>query len=660
MSRTRLVALILFLGTLVVYLPASHYGFTLYDDTQYVSENAAVQGGLTWDGIRWAFTTFHASNWHPVTWLSHMLDCQLFGFDQPGMHHVVNVVLHAFNAVLLLVLLTRWIKSFWACAFVAALFAWHPLHVESVAWISERKDVLSAFFALLALLAYTGYVEKSKVQSPKSKVSFSYWLALLCFALALMSKPMMVTLPFVLLLLDYWPLQRFNASTLQRLVVEKLPFFALVAGSCVLTFIAQRRGGAVVALTNLPLPFRLENAAEAVMRYLGKIFWPQDLCIFYPLATPSSLAVLGSVLLLVLLSAGAWRLRTLCPFLVVGWLWFLGMLVPVIGLVQVGMAALADRYMYFPSIAVFLAATLGIDVLARRIQLSGKAPAIAGGAVVGLCLFLTHRQLAYWHDDVALFSRAAAVTKDNGTAHLNLGYAYQALGKKAEAMEEYRTALKIDADNAAAHNNLANLLDDAGRPDEAAAQFQEALRLDPQYTAARNNFGTLLVERGRYDEAIQQYAISERIDPADWHAPFLAGKAWLRQGRAEAAMPYLQKALRLDPNNLSILVFLAQVLASAEDPKVRDGQAAYLLAQKANVISGGGQPAMIDTLAMAYAELGRFDDAQQAAQDALEVANRFGLTNDVPRFQARLDRYKNHQPFRQSFAGEAAKTSPPK
>ena len=650
MSRTRLVALLLVMGTLAIYLPVSHYGFTLYDDTDYVSENPVVQDGLTWDGIKWAFTTFHASNWHPVTWLSHELDCQLFGFDAPGMFHLVNILLHAANAVLLLILLLRLEISFWSCAFIAALFAWHPLRAESVAWIAERKDVLSGFFALLTLLAYVKYVRKNRLRD--------LWIALIFFALGLMSKPMLVTLPFVMLLLDFWPLQRFSTSNLRRLLVEKIPFFLLVAGSCIVTFIAQHRGGAVVALKNVPLAFRLENAVVAAVHYLLKLFWPQKLAVFYPLQTPNHVVVVFCALALIFIFAAAWRLRRSRPYLLVGWLWFVGMLVPVIGLVQVGMAALADRYSYLPSIGIFLAATPGLCDVARAIHFEKKILAAPAILVLAACLFLTHRQLNYWRDDIALFSHAVAVTKNNGTAHLNLGYAYQAVGNKAAAEKEYRAALAINSDDASAHNNLANLLDDSGHTQEAITEFQKALHLNPRFVAAYNNYGTLLVELGRYDDAVQQYTASEKIDPNDWHAPFLMGKVLLRTGRGGEAISFLQKAIRNAPNNPTILLFTAQVLASDENPKIRNGQAALALAQKADALTGGTQPAMLDALAMAYAELGDFKDATNAAQDALDLANRFGMTNDVPFIQKHLEVYRKNQPFRQSFTNAPAEKFP--
>jgi tetratricopeptide (TPR) repeat protein len=646
--------LLLVLGTLAVYLPVAQHGFTLYDDSDYVTENPAVQNGLTWAGVKWAFG-WHACNWHPVTWLSHMTDCQFFGLDA-GMHHSVNVLFHAANSLLLLLLLMRWTNALWPSAFAAALFAWHPLHVESVAWIAERKDVLSTFFALLTLLTYTRFAEEKGARSMKREIgntcSGLYWLALIFFALGLMAKPMMVTLPFVMLLLDYWPLNRIRSSEFgvrnyAKLLFEKWPFFLLSGASCIITFLAQ--GAAVASLKNVSLHYRLENVPVAYAGYLLKMIWPTNLAIFYPLNPLPPLEVTAAVATLITISWLVWRLRRPCPYWLVGWLWFLGTLVPVIGLVQVGGAALADRYTYFPAIGIFLAAALGARDGAERFNVSKPIVGAIAGLALAVCLMLTHRQLNFWQDDVALFNHAIAVTKNNDTAHLNLGFALEKAGRKTEAMDEYRAASKIDPDLVEAHNNLANLLDDAGHPDEAAAEYQEALRTNPRHVASHNNYGTLLAELGRFDEAMQQYAAAAQSDPADWHPPYLTGKALLKLGRDAEAIPCFRRALETDPNNPNVLTFLAQVLASDENPQIRNGDAALAMAAKANDLTGGVQPAMIDAMGMAYAELGRFNEAQQAGQDALKLATAYHMTNDVILIQERLQLYQNNQPFRQSY-----------
>ncbi len=662
MLRPRFIALLLLLGTLAVYLPAAHHGFTLYDDNDYVTENPMVEKGLTWAGVKWAFG-WHACNWHPLTWLSHMADCQFFGLDA-GMHHSVNVLFHAANSILLLLLLVRWTNALWPSAFAAALFAWHPLHVESVAWIAERKDVLSTFFALLTLLAYTKAVAKMsndecrmESRRPAGHSSFvirhsGYWLALVFFALGLMAKPMLVTLPFLMLLLDYWPLNRmrnseFGIRNFLKLLPEKIPFFALSAASCVVTFLAQR--GAEASLENVSLHYRLENVPVAYAGYLLKMIWPAHLAIFYPLNPLSALEVAAAAAALLAISWLVWRARRSCPYWLAGWLWFLGTLVPVIGLVQVGGAAMADRYSYLPSIGIFLAAALGIRDGAERFRISNQVVGTAAGLVLAACLALTHRQLNFWRNDIALFSHAIAVTKDNDTAHLNLGFALQKIGRNDEALAEYRAAQKLAPDRAETHNNIANLLDDMGRPDEAAAEYQEALRINPRFVASHNNYGTLLAELGRFDEAMKQYAAAARLDPADWHAPYLMGKALLKQGRDTEAIPHFRQAVKLDPNNPRVLAYLAQVLASDKNPQVRDGNTALAMAARANDLTGGIQPAMLDAMAMAYAEIGQFTNAQETAAYALKLATAYDMTNDVTVIQQRLQLYKNNQPFRQSF-----------
>jgi protein O-mannosyl-transferase len=352
---------------------------------------------------------------------------------------------------------------------------------------------------------------------------------------------------------------------------------------------------------------------------------------------------------LLLISATAWHWHRAKPCFLIGWLWFLGTLVPVIGLVQVGGAAMADRYTYFPSIGIFLASALGLRAGAERFRVSKPIVGAIAGLVLAACLVLTRRQLNFWQDDITLFSHAVAVTQNNDPAHLNLGFALEKAGQKTGALAEYRAALKLNPDRAETHNNIANLLDDTGHPDEAMAEYQEALRITPNHVPSHINFGTLLVELGGFDEAMQQYATAARLDPNDWHPPYLTGKALLKQGRDPEAIPYFRQAVQIDPNNPQVLTYLAQVLASDENPRVRDGNAALAMAAKANDLTGGVQPAMFDAMAMAYAESGQFTNAQQAAAYALKFATAYDMTNDIAVIQQRLQLYQDRQPFRQSF-----------
>ncbi|MGA2241532.1 MAG: tetratricopeptide repeat protein [Verrucomicrobiota bacterium] len=686
MSHPRLIGLLLVLITLLVYLPASRDGFVNYDDQDYVTENSVVQKGLTWTGIKWAFTTGHASNWHPLTWLSHLADCELFGLN-PGAHHLVNVLFHTANVVLLLVLLLRLTDKLWLAAFIAALFAWHPLHVESVAWISERKDVLSTFFALLTLLAYTRYAQKrSKVERRESMAkssipaldprplgtakrsedgsTFDYALALFFFTLGLMSKPMLVTLPFVMLLLDYWPLQRLltlnpQPSTGQRLALEKWPFFLLATVSCVVTFLvqSQRSGAAVASLELIPLHYRFGNALVSYGLYLLKMVWPVGLAVFYPL--PDHLpwllmAATASAVVLVIISSFVWRAGRAHAYLPVGWLWFLGTLVPVIGLVQVGGAALADRYTYIPSIGVFIAVTFGVCDLADRFQFPKKAIAIAAALILATCLILTENQLRYWHDSETLFAHALAVTKNNHVAHVNLGVALEQEGKLNEALAEYRAAEQLAPELYHIHNNLGNLLDNLGHPNKALIEYRWAVLLNPSLPSLHNGAGIVLAELRRFDEAMRQFKEATRLDPTYPWAHLEIGRMRLKQGRDAEAIDEFRAALRIDPNNFQILAYTAHVLSADENPQIRDGRTALVLAIKAKLLTGETQPYVLDALGMACAETGNFTNALEEAQRAIDLARAAKMKKLEP-LQQRLELYKNHRPWRESFLA----TNPP-
>jgi protein O-mannosyl-transferase len=644
MSRPRFIALLLALATLLVYLPVTRSGFVDYDDDDYVTNNQVVQNGLTLAGIQWAFTTGHASNWHPLTWLSHMTDCELFGLN-PAAHHFVNVLFHAANTAFLFVLLLRLTGALWPAAFIAALFAWHPLHVESVAWIAERKDVLSTFFALLALLSYTRYV--------KENCRRSFWFALIFFALGLMSKPMLVTLPFVMLLLDYWPLQRFpnfQIPTIRRLMLEKWPFFLLSIISCIVTFLAQR-STAMASLELVPLGFRLENIPVAYVAYLSKIVWPANLAVIYPMPTgfqfpPIMMAVAMTVLIFI--CAAVWLARKRAPYLSVGWLWFLGTLVPVIGLVQVGGQAYADRYTYLPAIGLFIMAALGACDLTSRFQLPKIVVASTAALILAACLTVTENQLRYWRDSEVLFRHALAVNKDNYIAHINLGVALELEDRLDEAVAEYHTAETIAPNRYQIHNNLGNCLDHQGKPAEALAEYRAAVRLNPKLPELHNSLGIVLDEQGRYDEALVEFTNATQLDPAYPWAHFEMAKTLLKQGRDIKAIDQFRKALRLDPENFQILAYTARVLAAEENSQIRDGKTALVLASNANNLTGGTQPLVLDALGIALAETGDFSNATQVTQKALDLATAAKMKALEP-IQQRLELYKNNRPWRESF-----------
>lgn len=553
LGKSGWLALCLALLTLVVYLGVFRCQFVNYDDPDYVTANQRVLGGLTAENFKWAFTTGHASNWHPLTWISHMLDAELFGLRATG-HHFVNVLLHTLNALLLFVVLRAMTGAVRRSWFVAVLFALHPLHVESVAWISERKDVLSTFWMLAALGTWSRHVGPAREMSSPLRRWAWYALALLCFALGLMSKPMVVTLPFVLLLLDYWPLGRWSWRgpgswrSLGRLIAEKIPFFALSAAASVVTFVAQEKGGSVSAA--LALSDRLANAVVSYARYLGKTLYPVDLAVLYP--HPGQWpwwATTGAILLLGTITAAAVRLAGRAPWFMTGWLWFLGTLVPVIGIVQVGLQSMADRYTYVPLIGVFVALVWGAHELASLERLRIVAQLAAGLTAVAVCGLLTVRQVATWHDSETLFRQALRVTERNYLAHNNLGLELAAKGRVAEAKEEYRRSIEINPGYVEGLNNLGHALAGEGRHAEAIPFYEAALKQNPAHPEVNNNYGNALSESGRIDEAIQHYAIALRVRPDHADAHNNLGIALAMKGRVDEAVPHFLISLKNKPDN---------------------------------------------------------------------------------------------------------------
>jgi tetratricopeptide (TPR) repeat protein len=654
MFRSRSIGLLLALTTLLVYLPATTYQFINYDDPDYVSDNPVIQNGLTWAGVKWAFTGAHSSNWHPLTWLSHMVDCDLFLLNPAG-PHLMNILFHAMNAALLFTLLFRLTKKLWACAFIAALFAWHPLHVESVAWIAERKDVLSTFFSLLSLICYARFVQENHRRS--------FWFSLFFFLLALLSKPMPVTLPLVMLLLDYWPLMRMehcpsaraNSAAVEpenlrfylTIVFKKWPFLLMAAVLCVITISAQRN--AVSSLINVPLSLRLQNALTAYSVYLWKMVWPLHLAIFYPLRAPIAWPpVAESAIVLTGISILAWHRRKHSPWLFVGWFWFLITLVPVIGLVQVGAQAMADRYSYFPSIGIFLALSFSVQAMVERFNFLKTWMTGACIFILGAGLILTEKQLSYWHDSASLFSHAITV-EDSATARLSLGLALQDQNKISEAMTQFLMTLQLNPESVLAYDDIAKLLDDEGKTEAAAFYCREAVRRKPRSAPAHVNLGIILSKRKLFEEAINEFSIAANLDPnyADPH--FLTAQLLLQHGRDAEALIQLHKALNLDPDDGQILVFTASVLASDTNSTIRDGSQARLLAEKAVKLTKGRQAAALDALAMADAETGQFEEAVQIQEQAVKLMETLGSKDDLSIIQKRLQLYRTRQPWRESF-----------
>ncbi len=573
-----LIAAFLVAMTILLYWPALQNGFVNYDDDRYVTANARVQNGLTLDNIGWAFSHPVADNWHPLTVLSHMLVCQFCGL-KPWGHHLVSVVLHAVNAALIFMLLRRMTGALWKSFFVAALFAVHPLRVESVAWIAERKDVLSGLFGLLTLIFYVVHARAKDAAREGERPAFSraYWLALVCFALGLMSKPMLVTWPFVLLLLDYWPLRRIsnfqspisNPETsacqplpIAKLLLEKIPFFALAIAASIVTFVVQRQGAAVETMQNLSLAGRFENTVVSYCRYLGTTIWPTDLAVFYPRpgAWPMAdvilaAAFLAGVTVLVIF------LRRRHPYLLVGWLWFLGTLVPVIGLVQVGLQSMADRYTYLPSLGVLILIVWSADVFTCGWPYRGAILGAAGSAAIVACMVLTRMQLPQWYDGETLFRHAIAVTGENPIAHYNLGTALDAEGRSDEAIREYQTVLQTQPTNTLALLNLGGDLYKNNDPDEATTEYQEVIRLEPNNDKARNDLGIIFFRQGRLDDAINEFREAVRLAPDNPSAHNSLAAALFTQGQADAALPEFQEAVRLKPDYAEAHFNLGCILA---------------------------------------------------------------------------------------------------
>lgn len=837
MARVRfpawLMAAALALATIALYWPATGHDFINYDDSRYVTANPQVQGGLTWEGVRWAFRHPLLCNWHPLTVLSHMLDGELFGL-KPWGHHLTSVLLHALNAMLVFVLLHQMTGARWRSLLVAALFAFHPLRVESVAWVAERKDVLSGCFGLLALIFYARYargkcrtqkadcgmkLETGPARASQSSSSFCilpssfYLLSLCCFALGLMSKATLVTWPFVMLLLDYWPLKRIASCGTRdaepgaagavrggtvpwkRLLGEKIPFFALAAAMSVVTYAVQR--GAMPGAGNFPLGARFGNALVSYCRYLGKQFWPTDLAVFYPYPGhwPLAAVLLAGGLMLGITVLGFAR-RQRSPFLLVGWLWFVGTLVPMIGLVQVGGQAMADRYTYIPALGVLVLAVWGAHEFSRRWHGAVIALAVAAAAAIVLCMALTRQQLGHWRDSETLLRHALAVTKDNYFAHKtlgdalgekgqldaairqyqqalrlwpddsgarnnlglifsrkgqldeairqyeeairiqpvnahaqnNLGVALVTLGQTNEAMRRFEEAIRLESDHAEARRNLGKILagqgqtddairqfeqalrlkpDDAethrdlgialgrkGRTDDAIRHYREAIRLKPGNAAAHYNLGNALYEKGQTDEAILQFQEAVRLKPDDAQAHCNLGIALVRKGRTDEAIRQYQEAIRLDPDLfqphlglglilpqlgrlkdaafhleeflrtcprdhleapnspvrepvLEALNDLAWLLATSQAAENRDGARAVRFAERACALTNRQDPALLNTLAAAYAEAGRFKEAIEAAQQARTLAQAAGQPEVAEKSRQLLELFQSGRPCRE-------------
>lgn len=600
------ICLLLLAATLAVYSQVRHYEFVNYDDPEYVGENIHVRAGLTADSLVWALTSFDAANWFPLTWITHMADCQFFGMES-GWHHLTNVWLHALNALLLFAVLKRMTRARWPSALVAFLFALHPLHVESVAWVAERKDVLSAFFWFLTLWCYARYVERPGVRR--------YLTVVLAFSLGLMAKPMIVTLPFVLLLLDVWPLRR--APWAKPRLLEKLPLLALAAGASLVTFLAQRSSGAVAPLAGTPLALRLENALVSYMVYIGGMLWPAGLAVLYPL--PRALPVLGvaaaglALAGISLVVARQWRAR---PYLAVGWCWYLGTLVPVIGLVQVGTQSHADRYTYVPMIGLTIMLAWGAAELVERRPRARNAVIAAAVVTCSASLAVTWFQIQYWASTETLLGHTLEVTSGNFIMHHNLADYYLQHGRNEEARQHDAEALRINPMYMEARLNLALALSLLGRPGDAEVEYRRALEQQPegkQMALAHSGLGAALAAQHRTTEALPELELAVHLRPESAEGHYNLGTALAELGRNPEAASELATAVRLEPGDAEAHYRLAVALAAQDKRNEAAGEFAVVAQLR---------PADAVTqynLAIALARTGRLDEAIAHFSEALRL-----------------------------------------
>ena len=664
--RTALVCALLAVVVVALYAPVYYYDFLNYDDGDYVIENPQVNAGLTKGGLIWAFVNLHGEHtyWHPLTWVSHMVDCQLFGL-KPGPPHLVNVLFHSANSVLLFLVLKRMTGALGRSALVAGLFALHPLQVDTVAWVAERKNVLSTLFWLLTLWAYVRYAEgrRQKAESiheavvadgsrrtlsqsqksaptavggygsmfevrrsPPSAISHQpsatfYFLCLFFFALGLMAKPALVTLPFVLLLLDYWPLRRVHIENQQStiknllpLVLEKLPLLALAAAGSSITVAAHRELHSFNRLA-VPLDGRIANAAVSYVRYLGKAFWPAHLAVFYPHpgVWPEETVAGSGLVLLAVSGLVIWRGRV-APYLVTGWLWFLGVLTPMIGIIQAGDQAMADRFAYVPLVGLFIMVVWGAADWAGGWPWSAARLKWASALALGACALLTSRQLPYWQSSVTLFEHALAVTPDNATAHLVLGGKLYSQGQYERALVEYRAAAALEPSGTKVHYNMGLLLQVQKKWQEAADQYEFVVRRDPEYYSAHFNLAEVLQHLGRTREAVF----------------------------------HLREAVRLEPDSTPALNNLAWVLASSDDAEIRNGAEAVRLAERACELTKHQVTLLVGTLAAAYAEAGRFGEAVATAQEACALASKAKDQALLRKNQELLELYRAGQAYHEA------------
>ncbi|MCE5324513.1 tetratricopeptide repeat protein [bacterium] len=579
-----LICIILVFITIAAYCRVMSFGYVNYDDNEYIIHNRHIHDGLTQESVVWAFTTSRAVNWHPLTWISYMLDVQFYGNHSWG-YHLTNLLFHLANTLLLFLLLLRMTGNLWASAFVAAAFAVHPLHVESVAWVSERKDVLSTFFWMLTMWAYVTYVNKPAFRR--------YLIMLVWFALGLMSKPMLVTLPFVLLLLDHWPLERCagagKQSTWRHLVFEKLPMFVMAAASCVITVMVQKSGGAVQLLQDYPFGVRLANAVVSYTAYITKMLWPTKLCILYPHPETSLPLwhVLISTALLVVLTSSALLAARRRPYITMGWLWYVVTLIPVIGLVQVGQQAMADRYTYVPLIGLFIIIAWGIPDMTKRFKakILRYVPAVGASIIILILIIMTYFQTGCWRSEMALFKQAMSATSGHCVIRCCIAGTLLDQGKPKQAIDQLKTAIKMNPSFARGHNALGFIYLKQGKLDAAIKELNRALKINPDFPLAHSNIGSAYATLGKTDEAIRHFKKAIKMKPNYSDTHYSLANVLVEQGMIDEGIAEYRQALRYNPDMAkahcklaSVLITLGRVdeaelhlrLAQLNDPKMAD------------------------------------------------------------------------------------------
>jgi protein O-mannosyl-transferase len=603
--RTLLIGFLLAAVTLILYWPVQSFDF-VYDDELYITNNRPVQGGLSLEGAKWSFATFHAGNWHPLAWISHMADFEAFGFYAGG-HHWTSVLIHAGSAVLLFFVLSIMTRSTWASALAAALFAIHPLHVESVAWVAERKDVLSGLFWILTMGAYARYVRHPTIRR--------YLLVMLSLVLGLLSKPMLVTLPLTLLLLDYWPLRRFaeaqtvfdrwfsrsatsGSSAALRLIMEKVPLLILVVPFCIVAFIAQRNAGALMSLDTIPVQNRIANAAVTYLEYFWKMLWPFDLAVLYPHAgLPPAWMIVLAILFLISISCLVVRKAREFPFLLVGWLWYLGTLVPVIGIIQVGSQSMADRYTYVPLVGIFIAISWGVKSIVERQPKWRHAVIVLILIALSGLIFLAKAQIGIWKDSLTLFEHALRVTEVNPVAHHNIGAFYLSQNDCQKAVPHFLKAIEMKKNYADPYHGLGVCASRETPPAGAMAYFRKALEIDPRLTRALIDRGIVFMNQGQFDEAEEDFMQTLRINPAHEIALINLGMLYIQQGKPGEAESHLEEALSINPhsaeahNNLGIALIKLGRTGEAVD----HFRHAHALAPQNRAIEGNLQQVLTHT-----------------------------------------------------------------